>query len=181
MEAFSSTNLTKFNISEEMDYKNWTNCTSKENTTLPFRGLGGGRFWWYQNTDLYYYAYKTWYYSFIVTFSIGIPVNVLIFITMLSSEKLRRNSSGMLIIYLAMWEFVDSVIRISDWFLSYMPCVLFDYILYVPQFIANTSMFLISLNRYALVCHSFSHQHTGTLLCSSYSKNIRRKSKNMQN
>ena len=141
-----------------MDYKNWTNWTSKENTTLPLHGLGGGSFWWYQNTDLYYYAYKTWYYSFIVTFSIGIPVNALIFITLLSSEKLRRNSSGILIIYLAMWEFVDSVIRISDWFLSYMPCAVFDYVLYVPQFIANTSMFLISLNRYALVCHPFSHQ-----------------------
>ena len=85
-------------------------------------------------------------------------LNAIVFVTMLSSPKLRHNSSGILIILLAALEFVDSLLRVLYYFIPFSLCQAHEFVNAFIIVVGNNLILLIAINRFALVCFPFKHQ-----------------------
>ena len=103
-------------------------------------------------------------YGLLLIASIGITSNLLVIITMIGSRRLRNNSAGIMMIFLA---FVDEVVLLSyivrntrlfhlDIHQPY--CGIFEYLNTVSRSLSHLILLLISVNRYALVCHPLKHR-----------------------
>ena len=85
-------------------------------------------------------------------------LNAIILITMLSSQKLRHNSSGILIIFLAILEFIDSLLRLLNHVFLLGLCMAHEFFNSFIIFVGNNLILLIAINRFALVCFPFKHR-----------------------
>ena len=99
------------------------------------------------------------FYSYRAIHASGTLLNLIVFVTMLSSHKLRHNSSGILIILLAVLEFVDSLLRFLNHFLVFGLCQAHEFVIAFTIFVGNNLILLIAINRFALVCFPFKHRH----------------------
>ena len=112
-----------------------------------------------------YFVYNIFYYFILAICSVGTINNIIVMLTMLMSVKLIKNSGGMLIMALA---FVDCSLNVSvwiDWYDSFHHviknfayCVAFTYYWHITRSLTHLITMLISINRYALVCHPFTHR-----------------------
>ena len=90
--------------------------------------------------------------------SLGTLFNAVILITMLSSRHLRHNSSGILIILLAILELFDAIFRICVREVDlYGLCVILEFVRGFLIFMGNNVILLIAINRFALVCFPLRH------------------------
>ena len=107
-------------------------------------------------------AYKTAvdvnFYSYRAIHASGTLLNAIVFVTMLSSQKLRHNSSGILIILLAVLEFMDSLYRFLKQTLVFGICQFHEIFIGFMIFVGNNLILLIAINRFALVCFPFKHR-----------------------
>ena len=101
--------------------------------------------------DVNFYTYRAIYGS-------GTLLNAIVFVTTLSSQKLRHNSSGILIILLAVLEFVDSLLRVLNHVFVFGLCQAHEFVIAFMIFVGNNLILLIAINRFALVCFPFKHQ-----------------------
>ena len=97
------------------------------------------------------------FYSYRTIIALGTLLNAIVFVTMLSSHKLRHNSSGILIILLAVLEFVDCLLRFLNHFLVFGLCQAHEFVIAFMIFVGNNLILLIAINRFALVCFPFKH------------------------
>ena len=97
-------------------------------------------------------------YGYRAIYGTSTVLNAIIFVTMLSSQKLRHNSSGILIILLAVLEFVDSLLRVLNHVLSFGLCMTQEFVNAFIIFVGNNLIMVIAINRFALVCFPFKHR-----------------------
>ena len=97
-------------------------------------------------------------YSYRVVHGTATVLNAIILVTMLSSQKLRRNSSGILIIFLAILEFIDSLLRLLNHVFLLGLCMAHEFFNSFIIFVGNNLILLIAINRFALVCFPFKHR-----------------------
>ena len=112
-----------------------------------------------------YILNNIFYYSVFTICTVGAINNIIVMITMLMSKKLLKNSGGMLIMALA---FVDCSLNISvwiDWYdfyhhvvKNFVYCVAYTYYWHITRSLTHLIIMLIGINRYALVCHPFTHR-----------------------
>ena len=116
--------------------------------------------WTYVREDpMYLIAESINIYTYQVIISLGTLLNAVILVTMMSSLQLRNNSSGFLIIWLASFELVDCIARIYyKYFDSISSCRFQELFFGVIIFVANNTILLIAINRFALVCFPFKHR-----------------------
>ena len=112
-----------------------------------------------------YFVHNIFYYFILAICSVGTINNIIVMLTMLMSVKLIKNSGGILIMALA---FVDCSLNVSvwiDWYdyfhhviKNFAYCVAFTYYWHITRSLTHLITMLISINRYALVCHPFTHR-----------------------
>ena len=108
---------------------------------------------------------KISYYGYFFINTVGILTNLLVIATVISSNKLRRTSSGLLIIVLAHADLLTRASGTAVFAMYYNKqinirpyCLIVEYIWNAMKFYSHWIMVLISVNRYALVCHPFTHK-----------------------
>ena len=130
-------------------YQNWTNATTRSSPTKSA---------YYKTLGLI-----AWYFSLYfdrIIHGTGIMSNTAVLLTMLSTPQLRGNSSGILIIALAIADFLLNILSvvISRIIRDRYSCYFLDYSIGTFTSLTQFIMVLISVNRYALVCHPMKHQ-----------------------
>ena len=106
---------------------------------------------------------SVYYYAVFIICTIGIINNVLVIATTNCSRKLRISTAGILIVALSFTDAVLVIMKImshifQNHFKQELPgCWVFYYMESTVQSISHLLILVISLNRYALVCHPLSH------------------------
>ena len=111
------------------------------------------------------FAHKKFhFYGYFTVNGCGIFTNVLVIATVLSSDKLRKTSSGLLITVLAHADLltcVSGTVVMAMYYNKHINirpyCLILEYFWNVMTFYSHWIMVLIGVNRYALVCHTFTH------------------------
>ena len=124
----------------------------------------------YQNTPIelsilrFVYS-KISFYGYFLINAVGILANLLVIATVISSNKLRKTSSGLLITVLAHADLLTCAFGTAVFAMFYNEqinirpyCLIVEYIWNAMKFYSHWIMVLISVNRYALVCHPFTHK-----------------------
>ena len=139
-------------------YQNWTNTTilgfvGNATTQVPVSALQA-----YYNRMLHISRLFN-IYGLLVIHVVGMVSNAVVILTMLSTSQLRGNSSGILIIALAISDFLINILRVFEPVIkSNDTCTFLDYIFRSFAMQTRCVMVLISVNRYALVCHPLKHE-----------------------
>ena len=154
-------NVTSTAIMLVTDQKNFTNTSNA--TTTPEYEYDLGE---YEDEYLLYLSIKQelFYWGMFVISCLGAVSNLLVFATMMKCRRLRNNSAGILMISLASVDAVLMITEIVRHVESYhirilKPyCLIHTYIMNVTRAASHLVTLLISINRYALVCHPFHHK-----------------------
>ena len=98
-------------------------------------------------------------YGLFVIHAVGVLTNALVIMTMSATSQLRGNSSGILILTLAISDFLINILRVFEPLIKHdLTCTFLDFAFKAFGMETRCVMVLISINRYALVCHPFKHQ-----------------------
>ena len=113
---------------------------------------------------------KFHFYGYFTVSGCGILTNLLVTAAVLYSNKLRKTSAGLLITVLAIVDFLVCAFG-TAWFALYYNqhinskpyCLIIRYLWTVTRFYSHWIMVLIGGNRYAMVCHPFTHKKVTSL------------------
>ena len=107
--------------------------------------------------------WKIYYYAIPVVCVIGIITNILLIITMIKTPKLRMNSAGILMVILACDELIVFILKLP-YHMNYFhllfgqpACTIVAYLSRVTVNVSHFIVFLMGINRYAIVCLPFTH------------------------
>ena len=133
-------------------------------STEPFRNISlEERIAEFVHTKFHFYGYFT-------VSGCGIFTNLLVIAAVLYSNKIQKTSAGLLIIVLAIVDFfvcafgtIGFAIYYNEHINSMPYCLIIRYLWSVTRFYSHWIMVLISGNRYAMVCHPFTHKKVTSL------------------
>ena len=147
-------------VTSDIFQQNWTNTNitdSMDNVTTQLQPTLSPD----EARKLRMYAFSLEFniYGLLVIHGIGLVSNAIVIITMLSTSQLRGNSSGILIIALAISDFLTNILRVFEPVIkSNATCTFLDYAFRSFAMQTRFVMVLISVNRYALVCYPMKHR-----------------------
>ena len=105
------------------------------------------------------------FYGYLTVNGCGILTNLLVISTVLTSNKLRKTSTGVLIMVLAHVEMLvcaSGMVVVSMFYIKNIGikphCLIIIYIWNIAKFYSHWIMVVIGVNRYAMVCRPFKHK-----------------------
>ena len=108
---------------------------------------------------------RTWFYFYgmFLILSFGIISNIILFCTLISSRRFRQNSAGLLMLTLSCVDCLANIGQMGYHIEIYYGklfkpwCFVTHYVERILICLSHLIVLLISVNRYALVCHPFTH------------------------
>ena len=168
----SFTNTTPYNFSSFQDNVSNTIFDTVDKVSIQMTTDTSYPFEYY----IFMFAYwKFNFYGYYIINSFGIFTNLLVIAAVVSSQKLRKTSAGLLITVLAIADLLTCTTGIIvnlmyfNEHLNVRPfCLIIEYIWSTMRSFSHWIMVIISVNRFALVCYPFKHSRITSIKSTIY-------------